>query len=201
MGVGTNLLFGQIYINIKKIGRMGRVGWGLDSEKFLCRSATDWLYYIFTARKRSLGQGNVLHLCVILFTGGGGLPTPHSQTWGLGRPPDADPPRQTPWMQTPLGLGRSPWMQIPWGWAGPPGMQTPQMQNPRVGQTPQMQTAPGLARPPDTVNKRAVRILMECILCQNHFIPEEQQVKHRSTFGNETEFQTTIDFKYLTLIM
>ena len=26
---------------------------------------------IFTARKRSLGQGNVLHLSVILFTGGG----------------------------------------------------------------------------------------------------------------------------------
>ena len=27
---------------------------------------------IFTARKRSLGQGNVLHLCVILFMVGGG---------------------------------------------------------------------------------------------------------------------------------
>ena len=29
---------------------------------------------VFTARKRSLGQGNILHLFVILFTGGGSAP-------------------------------------------------------------------------------------------------------------------------------
>ena len=52
---------------------MGRVGVGLRKIPYADR-LLNWLYYIFTARKRSLGQGNVLHLCVILFTGGGGLP-------------------------------------------------------------------------------------------------------------------------------
>ena len=66
---------------------------------------------------------------------------------GLGRPPRYRPPFQ---MQTsPPGLGRPPGMQTPTGWADAPGMQTP----------------PGLGRPPpNTVNKRLVRILLECIL-------------------------------------
>ena len=41
----------------------------------------------------------LLHLCVILFTGReGGLPNPPPviRPGGLGRPPDADPPMQTP---------------------------------------------------------------------------------------------------------
>ena len=82
---------------------------------------------VFTARRRSLGQGNV-------FT-----PVCHSVHRGVGLPnplPDTDPPRQTPWMQTslgwtdpppdadsarcrPPGLGRPPW-----GGADPPSMQT-----------------------------------------------------------------------------
>ena len=64
-----------------------------------------------------------LHLCVILFTGGG-LPTnPHRQT--LGDWADTsweDPPRQAPWMQTPLG--RPPWADLP------PWMQFPPRQTP-----------------------------------------------------------------------
>ena len=81
-----------------------------------------------------------LHLAVILFTGGGG---------GLPNPPDADS----------LGLGRPP------PGCRPPGVgQTPPgCRPPRVGQTPPMQI-PLDADPPDTVNKRAVRILLECIL-------------------------------------
>ena len=51
---------------------------------------------VFTARKRSLGQGNVLHLSVC--------------SWGRGsaQPLDADPPRGLcipPWMQNPLDVG------------------------------------------------------------------------------------------------
>ena len=93
---------------------------------------------VFTARRRSLGQGNV-------FT-----PVCHSVHRGVGLPnplPDTDPPRQTPWMQTSLGWTDPP-IQIspdadPPGWADPPG----------VGQTPPMQTLPdadprGLADPP-----------------------------------------------------
>ena len=98
--------------------------------------------------------------------GGGGLPNP---PWmqtppGLGRPPGCRlPPRveQTPLDADPPGLAdppgcrpsklgrsppgcRSPWVgQNPQGWADPPGYRPP---------------------PPDTVNKWAVRILLECIL-------------------------------------
>ena len=98
-----------------------------------------------------------LHLCVILFTGGGGsaqLP-PDADPYGVGQtPPRCRPPGvgQTPRCR-PLGLGRPPKMQTPWGWADPPPMQTP------LGWAdPPIQTPPS-----DTVNKRAVRILLECI--------------------------------------
>ena len=82
-----------------------------------------------------------LHLCVILYRGGGGSAL------------DADPPElgRLPWMQTPLGLGRPPQ-----GWADPMGL----------GRTPLDADPQRLRRPPDTVNKRAVRILLECILVQ-----------------------------------
>ena len=100
---------------------------------FLSRNCIYKLSYwfsFFTTRKPSLGQGNVLHQCVILFTGGTGV--------------CANPPPQR--------------CRPPWGWADPPGVgQTPS----QVGQRP----LPGWADPPpDTVNKRAVRILLECIL-------------------------------------
>ena len=66
------------------------------------------------------------------------------------RPPlDADPP----------------WMQTPWGWADHPGCRPPRCrpQTLRLGggwAEVWMQTPP----PPDTVNKRAVHMLLECIL-------------------------------------
>ena len=122
--------------------------------------------WIFTARKRSLEQGNVFTpVCHSVHRGV--CPTlPHRQTGGwadpprqtpldadpLGRPPwmqtpprptflDADPPppMQTPWMQTPPV--QAPWMQVPW-------MQTPQMQNP-----PWIQTPPAMQTPPITSSR------------------------------------------------
>ena len=84
-----------------------------------------------------------LHLYVILFTGEeGGLPNP--PTPGVG--------------QTPPRVGQTPQDADP----------------PRVGQTIPLplDADPGWADPPrpDTVNKRAVRILLECILVFEHVI-------------------------------
>ena len=86
------------------------------------------------------GELIFFHLCVILFTGGI-CPTP---------PLDADPPPGVG--QTPLYADSPP---------SPKVGQTPWMQTPRVGQT--------LPPPPDTVNKRAVRILLQCILVWHNF--------------------------------
>ena len=93
----------------------------------------NYLLVLCTARKRSLGQGNVF-TSVCLSTGGGGLHTP----------PDADPP-----VGRPGGLGRPPWMQIPAPHTDPldadpcpphtdaPGCRPPGMQTP-----PRMQIPP-----------------------------------------------------------
>ena len=109
---------------------------------------------VFTARKRSLGQGNVFTPVCHSVHRGVGLPNPLPDTDPPRQtPPDADSPglgrpslTQTPWMQTSLGWTYPP-MQIPPnadppGWADPPGVgQTPrcrpfQMQTPGVWQTP-----------------------------------------------------------------
>ena len=119
-----------------------------------------------------------LHLCVILFTGS--LPNPPS--------PDADPP-----VQTPLGLGRPlaadpprcrpPWMQTPWGWADSPpktrgwadhplGCRSPLLPDadPQDADPPVLgRPLPGCIPPPDTVNKRAVSILLGCLLVIESF--------------------------------
>ena len=77
---------------------------------------------IFTARKQSLGQGNVFTpVCHSVHRRGGVCPPPRMCT-----PPDAHPPGCRP----------------------PPGMQSP---------PPPPDTS-------DTVNKRAIRVLLECIL-------------------------------------
>ena len=77
-------------------------------------------------------------------------------------------------MQTPStpGLGRSPWMQTPppgcrptppQGWADPRRCRPP-----GVGQTPPPGCRSHLDEdPPDTVNKWAVCILLECIIVRN----------------------------------
>ena len=63
-----------------------------------CLPREDLVVVIFTARKRSLGQGNIFTQFVILFTGGGvclsaclDTTTPREQT-----PPRADPPWSRP---------------------------------------------------------------------------------------------------------
>ena len=91
-----------------------------------------------------------LHLCVILFMGGGCLPTPGCSLPGLGRPPMVG---QTPQIQTPQ-LGRLPWMQTPQGWADPPDSDPSVGKTPLdadllgLGRPPWMQTPQGLGRPP-----------------------------------------------------
>ena len=102
---------------------------------------------------------------------------------GLGRPPRCRPPGvgQTSLDADPPGLGRPPldadpqgwadppWMQTPQGWVDPPGCRPPS----GLGRPPWMQT-PWLDRPPPhTVNKRAVRILLECILVERVFSREK----------------------------
>ena len=85
-----------------------------DQSKFLFDSV-----HMFTARKRSLGQGNVFTpVCHSVHRWEGGLPNPL-------------------WMQTPR-VGQTPWMQTSRVGQTPPWMQTP-----RVGQTP-----PGCRPPP-----------------------------------------------------
>ena len=85
------------------------------------------------------GKVMFLHLCVILFMGGGGSahPSPVGRPRGLGRPPQVQtplgrPPRvvETPWMQTPHGVGQTPLDADPRGLAYPPGCRPPV-----VGQT------------------------------------------------------------------
>ena len=103
---------------------------------------------IFTARKRSLRRV-CFYTClsVILFTGGGQYLGRYPP--GLGTPPRRT--RYTPWDQVhppgryPLGPGTPP----------PPGPGTPPLQVP-----------PKQCMLGDTGNKRAVRILLECILVQ-----------------------------------
>ena len=89
----------------------------------------------FTTRKRSLGQGNIFQLSVILFIGGS-APV-HA---GI-HPPDQ---RHTPTLHR----------------ADPPGADTPRSRPPR-GDTPYCSASW------ETGNKRAVRILLECILVQS----------------------------------
>ena len=118
------------------------------------------LVVIFTARKRSLGQGNVFTPVCHSVQGGGVLPNPpldaDSQGWADPLPGCRPTPRvrQTPQMQTPSRLGRTPWMQTPLGLGRPPDANPPRCRSP-----PRCRP-----HPHDTVNKRLVCILLECIL-------------------------------------
>ena len=118
------------------------------------------LNHLITARKRSLGQGNVFRsVCHSVHRGRGFCPTPlDADLPGLDRfPPGCRPPgwADPPGVgQTPLDANPSQVGQIPRGWGDPPGCRPPW----------------GWADPPpDTVNKRAVRILLECMLEGNRF--------------------------------
>ena len=127
---------------------------------------------IFTARKRSLWQGNDFTLlCHSVHRGRGCLPhcmlgyippsldrhppwqTPTRQTHPLGRHSQADTPLgKHPLGRRPLGkhpLGRHPWADSPLG------------RHP-LGRHPLGKHSPQILR--DMVNKQAVHILLECIL-------------------------------------
>ena len=106
---------------------------------------------IITARKRSLGQGNVFtpvcHSCSQ--EGGWVCPTPlDADPSGLGRPSlDADPPGCRPpgWGRSPMDadplprLGRGPWMHTP-GLGRPPDI------DPQGGQNPLDADPPGVGQ-------------------------------------------------------
>ena len=101
-------------------------------------------YKIFTACKQSLGQGNIFSSMCQEFFSRGGVP---GQVPPLGRyiPRAGTPPaRYTPSQVHPLP-GTPPW-------AGTPQAGTPPREQCMLG---------------DTGNKRAVRIILECILVYN----------------------------------
>ena len=124
-----------------------------------------------------------LHLAVILFTAGREgvcLPPPHRmQTpWGwVDLPPGCRPPRVR---KTPPGC------RPPQGWADPPD------EDPlELGRPLQMQI-PLDADPPGTVNKRAVRTLLESILVAiyvNITFARCIQIKTASCAENLNQFQ------------
>ena len=113
---------------------------------------------LITARKRSWGKVIFSEACVILSTGGECLTrcTTHPPRTRH-TPPEQIPPDQTP---PPLGSGTHP-----------PGADSPPRDQVH---TPLEQTPPGTRYTPpeqsvlgDTVNVRAVRILLECILVRS----------------------------------
>ena len=123
-------------------------------------------YSVITARKRSLGQGYILALvCHSVYRRGRPRQVPPGQVHPLAGTP---PGRYTP-------LGRyTPWEGIPWQ-VHPRAGNTPGQVQPWAF-TPPRQVPPWAGTPPtrvgtppsnacwDTVNKRAVHILLECIL-------------------------------------
>ena len=137
--------------------------------------------HIFTARKRSLGQGNIFApVCHSVHRRGAWAGTPLGRyTPQAGTPPGKvhNPGRYTPQAGTPppgryMPPGRyTPYPRQVYPWAGiPPDRYTPLWQvHPPAGTPPGRYTP--LAGTPleqcmlgDTGNKRAVRILLECIL-------------------------------------
>ena len=144
------------------------------SCKAVCSDTRRVKFLIFTARKRSLWR-LYFYTClsVILFTGGWGVlvplhggihpraGTPPSRYTPIlaGTPPgQVHPPAGTPPSQagTPPGQAGTPWAGTPPGQAGTP---------PGQAGTPPLHSACW-----DTVNKRAVRIPLECNLVHNTFL-------------------------------
>ena len=127
------------------------------------------MYQICIARKRSLGQSNVLHMCVILFTGG------CVSQYAMECTP--------PWADTPLG--RHSLSRHPLGRHSPSrhplGRHTPHLwaDTPHLGRHPLGRYPPP---PPRWQLKRAVRILLECILVISviYFFMKEKNMKTES---------------------
>ena len=122
---------------------------------------------LITVCKRSCWKVMSLDLCVILFTGGGGLPDRDP----LDREPlDRDPPltetpldRDAPWTETPLDID-------------PPGQRPPRTET-SLDRDPLDRDPPGQRHPLDRdapwketplySKERSVRIPLECILVPN----------------------------------
>ena len=115
----------------------------------LNRYAEQQQFYLLPPANEVWGKVIFLHLSVILFTGRGALPQCMLDT-------------------TSLGPGTPPGADIPLG------VDTPQSRHPLQSRHPPAQCMLG-----DTANKRAVRILLECILV----FMCEQRTKLRSTRG------------------
>ena len=139
--------------------------------QLLCKNQHNRFISIITARKRSLGQGNIFRSVCQEFCpwGGGGVP---------GTPPRADTPqaKYTPWDQVnPPRTRYTPWDQVPpWDQAHPLGTRytslgpgTPswdQVHPLGPGTPPRIRYPPEKSILGDTVNVQAVRILLECNL-------------------------------------
>ena len=127
-----------------------------------------------------------LHLSVILFTGG--VPGQVHPPWDQVHPPWAG----TPWAGTPLGRYTSrdqvhPPAGIPPDQVHPPGQEHPPGpdQPPRTRYTTHRQCMLG-----DTGNKRAVRILLECILVKSKI---SRQLKMKEIGPRGLVFDTCSD--------
>ena len=128
----------------RNIKRQGPIGMHCDTPKWIPDPFPSVMASVtrpvITSLKRSLGQGNFLHLFFILFTVHAGIPpTPP--------PPGRHPLEETPQKETLRGGDRP---------GGDPQEKTPQ------GGTPPPQSMLG-----DTVNAWEVRILLECNLVYN----------------------------------
>ena len=110
----------------------------------------------FYRPQRSWGKVMFLQGSVILLTGGSAHPPPGADTQGADTPPEQTPlpPEQTPPMeQTPPCRADTPRSrQPPWSRHTPPWADTSPWEQSMLG---------------DTVNARAVRILLECSLVLN----------------------------------
>ena len=157
---------------------------------------TNHTILIFTARKQSLGQGNIfIGVCQEFCSQGGVSASVHA-----GIPPGSrNPLEQTPpRAATPrTGPGTPPGADTPHG-SRHPGADTPQTRHP-PDQTPSQSRYPQTRYPPradpprtkhpptpaqrmlgDTVNAQAVRILLECNLVNHPIIIRNTNTCHKT---------------------
>ena len=131
--------------------------------------------------QRSCGQGNILHLSVILFTGGclpqcmlGYHTPPGAGTPGADIPQSRHPSGADTLVEQTHPQSRHPPEQTP-TWSRHPTEQTPPRSRHPQSSPPLSRHPPGSRHPPPgsrlrhTVNERPVRILLECILVNIYF--------------------------------